>query len=230
MKTPTILIISLCVFLALSIFGGISRCNLIKLTKEKTELETKFILLDKEKTDLQLKLAEKQVQNSILDGQKKAIESQLAQYRADTQKQIEAFKKTITGLSSIPSDTIYLDLFSMWPVYDGILKYRFAENQIRGMWLNVLERNQFESLYSKTDKSLIKCTELNVQNDKIIVNLKDQNENLKGQVDISDLQLGNLQDNLKLTERELKRKKFWNFILKGSTVAGGAGWIAFVLK
>ena len=221
MKT-TIIIIG---FLILAIFGGIKSCQLKNYIREKTELETKFALAQKEKAELQKQLKEKQAQNNVLIGQKQDLEQKLANTIAETNNQIEAFKNKIKDLSLIPADTIYQDVFSKWPAFDQVLKFRFAENQVRGMYLNILERDHFEGLYTSTTSSLITCSELNVKNDQIIGNLSDQNVNLKKQVIISDQQIVNLQENVKITESQLNKQKRRTFIYKLTTVAAAGAFI-----
>lgn len=230
MKNLHIILIAMGLFLLLSLFTCNRMSALERMTEKKTALETKFVLLEKEKADLRADLTVKQANLYLLEGQKSALEFQLAQYKADAQKQIESFKKTISELNSIPADTVYQNIYSLWSTYGGVLKFRFAENQIRGIYLSILERDQFESLYIKTNKSLLICTDLNIKNNLIIGNLSDQNVNFKKQVDLSGSQISNLQDNLKLTEKQLNKKGFWNWVWKGGTIVGASGWIAFVLK
>jgi hypothetical protein len=230
MKTKIMIIISLCVFLVLSVFSCTKIRQVKKITREKTELLTKFTLLEKEKDDLRAERAIMQDSLKTIESEKLAMEIQFAKDKADTDKQLQAFKDKIKDLSSLPADTVYQYLFAKWPTYSGVLKFRFAENQIREMWLNVLERDNYLSLYEKSGISLNDCAKVNLKNNDIIQNLKGQNTNLQQQVDISGSQITNLQDNLKVTNKELNRKKFWNWILKGSSGVGIAGWIAFVLK
>jgi hypothetical protein len=230
MKTSTYIIVILTGFILMSVFGGIKSCQVKKYIREKTELETKFDLSQKEKVQLQKLLAQKEVQNTVLSGEKKALEQKLAKTIEQTDNLIAGFKDKIKELNSIPADTIYQDVFSKWPAFDQVLKFRFAENQVRGIYLNILERNHFEEVYLSTNKSLITCTELNAKNNQVIFNLTEQTGNLKKQVIIGNEQNANLQENIKLTEKQLSKQQRKTFFYKLTTIAAATGWIAFVLK
>ena len=230
MKTKHIVLISLAIFLVLSIFGSIRSCQVKKLAAEKSKLQTEFNALKKDKEDLKAQFVIMQVDFNALQGQKTALEIKLREYTTETNKTIEGFKKTIREYKKLSSDTVYLYIFSKWPTFDQVLKFRFAENQIREMYLNVLERDHYLSLYEKSNKSLLICTDLNLKNNDIIGNLTGQNTNLQAQVDISDIQIGNLQDNLKLSYMQVNKQERKTFFYKLTTVAATTGLVIFAIK
>lgn len=230
MKNIKIISIALLIFFAFMIYRGIKNNQIRKLTKSKTELETLYRVAQDQK---QVYIDSNKVLKSDLT-QLEAIKTTLEQKLRDSAKEtgslIEAYKNRIRELNSLPADTVYQNLFAMYPTFDQVLKFRFAENQIREFNIDILERNHFENLYVKSTKSLVICTDLNKQNDLIIGNLSGQNTNLQKQVDLSELQLVNLQDNLKLTDKTLSKQKRKTFFYKVTTIAAGTGLLIFAIK
>ncbi len=227
MKTNLILI---GVILLLSAFGGIKSCQVKRYTEHKAILKSTVALLQKQKETADFKLKALNAEFALLSAQKTTIEQKLTKTLAETNKQIDGFKNVIRELKTLPGDTIYLTLYSKWPTFDQVLKYRFAENQIREMYLNVLERDHYLNLYEKTGKSLLTCTDLNIKNNEIIGNLTGQNDNLQTQVDLSELQINNLQENIKLSDKTLNKQKRKTFFYKVTTVAGIVGMTFISLK
>ena len=230
MKTLKLIIIVVLIFLAFMAYRAFKNNQIRKLTKDKTELEVEFYTLKKEKDFLKVDNDLQKDSLTHLEGQKTALEQNLKDYAKETSKQIEGFKKQLSELNSLSPDTLYQNLFSMYPTFNQVLKFRFAENQIREFSIDILERNHFEGLYVKSTKSLVICTDLNKQNDLIIGNLSGQNTNLQAQNDISELQVVNLQDNLKLSDKTLNKQKRKTFFYKVTTIAAGTGLLIFAIK
>ena len=228
MKSLNFILIGVIVLLIA--FGGFRSCQVKNLATAKATLKAEFNQLQKQKEVSEFKLKALNAEFGTLQAQKTIISNELIKYKAETNKAIEGFKTTINELKLIPTDTLYLDLFAKWPTFDQVLKFRFAENQVREMYLNVLERDHYLNLYDKTNVLLLTCTDLNVKNNEIIGNLSGQNDNLQTQVDISDLQIGNLQDNLKLSDKVLNKQKRKTFFYKVTTVAGIVGITFFAIK
>jgi ribonuclease HII len=230
MKNIKIISIVLLIFFAFMIYRGIKNNQIRKLTKSKTELETLYKVAQDQK---QVYIDSNKVLKSDLtqlEAIKTTLADKLTKTLSETSYQIEAYKNRIRELNSLPADTVYQNLFSMYPTFNQVLKFRFAENQIREFNIDILERNHFENLYVKSTKSLVICTDLNKQNDLIIGNLSGQNTNLQKQVDLSELQLVNLQDNLKLSDKTLNKQKRRTFFYKVTTIAAGTGLLIFAIK
>jgi hypothetical protein len=230
MKTKHVLIIAALAFLAVSIFSGTQIWKAKRLATKVAVLETQYANSEIEKVKLALALKAKAADNVILIRAKEELEKQLAQERKDTDEKIREYKNTIADLLMIPADTVYQILFDRWNTVDwtdGALRFRFGEHQIRGMYLTVLERDHFESVFSSTTKALNTCTELNNQNNLIIGNLSDQNVNLKQQEILCVQQNSNLQEQLKVSDKQLNKVKRNSWMFKGAAVLG---WAAFLLK
>jgi len=223
MRTKHILILTALAFLTVSIYSGLKIRQVKKLTRETTELQVKFDQAQTEKNKLLTDNRTKAIELAQLSTQKQAIEKELEQYKAETQKQITGFKMTISQLTSLPADTVYQIIFSKWPTYNGVLKFRFAENQIREMHLNILERDHYLSLSEKIGQSLNACTELNIQNDGIISNLTDQNTNLNGIISHGNGQISDLKGMVELRDKQVKKVKRNAWIWKGVAVVSIVG-------
>jgi hypothetical protein len=230
MKPRYYLLITLAIFLSLSVFSWIKTSQVKRFAREKSELQVKFDFAQAEINRLTTDNRSKSIDLALLTAQKQTLEKQLAQYKADTDKLINGFKQTIWDLTKLSPDTVYQIVFSKWPTFEQPLKFRFAENQIREMYLNTLERDHYFTLSDKLNRSLTTCTALNIQNDKIISNLTDQNSNLNVIVANSEGQISDLQSQVKLSDKQLNRSKFWGWVFKGGTVLGIAGLGAFILK
>jgi len=230
MKLKQILILTGIIFLLLSIFFGLWKWQAKRTAAKIATLEANYETLRIAKVQLSTEYATKVIDYGLLKNEKIALEKLLAKERQDTQKKITEYQATIADLLSIPADTVYQILFDKFNTVDGvggILKFRFAENQIRGMYLNTLERDHFEGLYGSTNKSLQTCFALNIQNDKVIGNLNEQNFNLKQQGLICTQQNSTLQEELKISDKQLGRAKRVGWVAKGAAILG---WVAFVFK
>ena len=227
MKTNLILIGVIVLLIA---FGGIRSCQVKRLATDKATLKAEFNALQKQNETADFKLKSLKAEFSDLEAQKTTIEQKLKVYTKETSNQIEGFKNRIRELNYLHPDTTYFILFSKWPTFDQVLKFRFAENQIREMYLNVLERDHYLNLYDKSNKSLLTCTDLNIKNNEIIGNLSGQNDNLQTKVDLSELQIVNLQDNLQLSDKTLNKQKRKTFFYKVTTIAGITGLVIFAVK
>jgi peptidoglycan hydrolase CwlO-like protein len=219
-----ILLFAVISFAILSMFFWTKNVLTKRYNVKIATLEAEFKALQTDKVDLQLDLVAKKASIIVLNTQKTTLEKQLAQYKSDTQKQIDNFKSTIFELTKLPADTVYQIIFSKWPTYEGTLKFRFAENQIREMHLNILERDHYYTLSEKISKSLATCTALNDQNDRIILNLTDQNGNLNGQLRASEAQISLLDEKVKAQTRQTRRSKITAFVFK-SMIVGEAAFI-----
>ena len=228
MKPLNLILIGVIVLLIA--FGGIRSCQVKRLATDKATLKAEFNNLQKQKETADFKLKSLKAELSDLSTQKTTLANELIKYKAETNKLIDGFKTTLSEYKKLNTDTIYLKLYSKWPTFDQVLKYRFAENQIREMYLNTLERDHYLNLYEKTGKSLLTCTDLNKQNDLIIGNLAGQNDNLQTKVDLSELQLFNVQDELKLSYKTNNKQKRKIFFYKVTTVAGITGIVFFAIK
>lgn len=213
------MITALVLFLVASIFSGLKVRKIKKMAATQAVLETKFDLAQKEKLTLQAEYKLKDDSLKVLKDEKLAIIKEYNSYRIQKQKEIDAYKKTISDLTSIPPDTIYKMLFSMWDPFDQPLKYSFAENQVRGLYQGILDRNHYSNLLGIADKSLSKCDDINLKNDQIINTLTGENANLIKQKKLAEGQITNLQDEAKLSKKLLNRQKVKGWISKGANVA-----------
>ena len=228
MKPLNLILIGIIVLLIA--FGGVRSCQVKNLATEKATLKAEFTQLQKQKEVSDFKNKALQAELITKDAEKATILKKWDKDKSEKDKAIEGFKTTISEYKKLSTDTIYLKLYSKWPTFDQVLKFRFAENQIWEMYLNVLERDHYLNLYDKTNVSLLTCTDLNVKNNEIIGNLTGQNDNLQAQVDISDLQIGNLQENLKLSDKTLNKQKRKTFFYQVTTIAGITGIVFFAIK
>jgi hypothetical protein len=233
MKPKTIIAImitAIVLFLIASAFSGIKIWQAKKNAAEKARLETLYDVLQKERAGLQLSLGKLKYNNTVLTGEKAQAQLDLAEYKAAIAKKIKDYEAQIAGLKELPADTVYQLIFDRYPTLDGVLKYRFAENQIRNIHVGLVERDQYFDLYANTDLALKKCGVLNTKNDAIINNLGSQNENLTGQNDVLQQQIGIKTDELKLSNKLLNKQKRKAFVYKGTTVVASIGWILFAIK
>lgn len=218
MKTSYWIILTIVGFLVLSTFGGIKSCQVRKLIEAKTKIETENALIRTQKEEASLELSKVNKENSTIKKEKAQVEQSYLKYVEVTDKQIKAYKDKISTLSSIPVDTVYEVLFSRHPAFSQPLLYRFAENQIRGFHLDIIERDHFESVYISTSNSLKENLEINVKNDKLIANLEVEKSLLIKNQQLSDKENSNLQENIKITEKALNKQKRTSWIYKGGTL------------
>jgi len=229
MKT-IIMITAFVVFLILSALSGLKIWQVKKVTREKTKLESKYASLESMKRKVDIDLAKMKAENKVLLDEKEKIEQRFRDSEYDREKEKQAFKDKLREISSIPPDTIYQFIFARYPVFDQPLKYRFSESQIRGIHLDILERDHYNIQLGKTENSLADCKGLNEQNNKIIGNLSGQVSDLEDKNKLSEDQNGVLKDELKLSAKQVNKQKRKTFLWKGSTVVSLAGMLLFVFK
>jgi hypothetical protein len=225
-----IIIVVFALFLLASAFGGLKAWQMKKMAAEKARLETGYDLLQKEKIGLQLDNVKLKSEAIILKTQKSQAEKKLADKEAEIAKQKKQYEEEIAGLKEIPTDSLYQKVFDKFQTFDGVLKYRFADNQVRNIYLGLLEKDHYYNLYGATGIALLDCKALNVQNDKIITNLGSQNENLLGQNNVLQQQIGIKESELKLSNKLLNRQKVKGFVFKSTTVLATIGVAILVLK
>jgi len=229
MKTK-IMITLFVLFLIASAFSGIKIWQTKKMAKKIAEIETKYAIAEKEKEALQVNLMKLKSDNIVLNTQKQIAENKLAEKEAEIEKQKKKYENEIAGLKEIPTDSLYQRVFDKYETFDGVLKYRFADNQVRNIYLGLLERDHYYNLYGSTGIALLDCKALNVQNDNIIGNLGLQNDNLTKQNNLSQQQIFNLNDKLKLKDKTIRRQKAKGFVYKSTTVIATLGVLFVVLK
>lgn len=233
MKTKTILrimITAVILFIVMSIISAVKIWQAKKSAAELSRIGTLYEINLQKISAYEMETAKLKVEITILTGEKATAEIELRDYKADIQKKIKDYEAQIAGLKELPADTVYSIIFNKYPTMSGILKYRFAENQIRNIHLDMVERDQYFTLYNSTNKALDKCGEINIKNDEIIINLGSQNQNLSGQNTIFKDQLTIKNDELAITNKLLNKQKRKAFLFKSTTVIGSIGWLLFVLK
>lgn len=229
MKTK-IMITAFILFLLASAFGGLKAWQMKKMAAAKAALETEYGILQKDKESLQMDLVNLKSEAIALKAEKSIAEKKLADKEAEIAKQKKDYESQIAGLKEIPTDTLYKIVFDKYPVMGGVLKYRFADNQVRNIHLGLLERDHYYNLYGATDLALNDCKQVNAKDNGIIQNLGLQNDNLLEQNSKSQQQINTLNDELKLSNKIIRRQKVKGFVYKSTTVLASLGVLFVVLK
>lgn len=216
MKT-TIMITAIILFLIAFAFSGLKIRQVKKVTREKTEMETRYAGIEKEKKELEKDLLSKKNELFVLKDERDSREIRYKQQKEDSENEIRRYKERISELTSLPPDTVYQVLFAKWPSFNQPLVYSFSESQIRGIHLNVIERDHYLLMYDKAKESLITCEGVNTKNGEIISNLTTQNTMLETKNTLSGSQIDILKDELKLSTKVLNKQKRKTFLFKGTT-------------
>jgi hypothetical protein len=231
LKTLTTIITVIVIFLALSIFGWVKNANLKKVTAQKAKLEVQFANLQKEKDAVDYELSIKQTENALLNGEKIALESKLQDYKDKTDKIIKDHEKTIAELKNIPIDTVYQYVYAYYvPLSSEVPKYPFTESQVRKIHLAIFENQYLDNRLNLAVESMKKCNQLNAKNDEIITNLEGQNKDLTDKNTLSEGQVVNLQDQLKLSNKQVGKQKRKTFLYKTTTVIAGTLAVIFAFN
>lgn len=230
-KTLTTVITVIVMFLALSILGWIKNANLKKVIKQKAILETQFLELQKQKDALSFDLKVKQAENDILKKEKLTLLSEIDSLELLKEKSIKYYENKIAELKKLPIDTVYKFIYAYYPVLESeIPKYPFTESQVRGIHENIFKNQYLNERLNLVDESMKKCKESNVANDKIIQNLEEQNKDLIIKNDLSEDQIINLQDQLKLSNKQSGKQKRKTFLYKTTTVIAGTLAVIFAIN
>ena len=233
MKSKTLInvITILVIFLALSILGWVKNANLKKVTKQKAILETKFNEIQKQKDALSFDLKVKQAENDILKREKITLLTEIDSLELVKEKSIIQYEKKIAELKKIPIDTIYQYVFSYYaPLSSEVPKYPFTESQVRNIHLTIFENQYLDNRLNLAVESIKKCNELNVKSNQIIGNLEGQNKDLTDKNILSENQIVNLQDQIKIDNKQVGKQKRKAFFYKTTTVIAGTLAVIFAIN
>jgi len=198
--------------------------------------EFRIITMTEEKLKLELRIDELQGQrqalvdeNSLLIKEKEKIareKDSIILIQEKQRKELEQLKikhkKEIDSLLNIPDDTVYVRLQPIFPNYDNQpLIYPFSGNQIRQIYNTALSYPMLEKEYGLQSNLLLTCNNLNKKFEASEANYKAQVDNLNKQISNCDQQAGLKDSQLKITQKQLNRKTFWNWTQKGLIVAIG---------
>jgi septal ring factor EnvC (AmiA/AmiB activator) len=238
MKFKILLGIAVGLFVLTSVFSYIKYKQAEDRGAQLAKIEAEYNQAQREIDKLKSALISKDDTITVLNVQKEKAVKELAKYKADVKKQIADFEITIAAFSKIPTDTLYKSLFDRWPTFDIVndnfvefpVIYKFAKTHVNGMYLGLLERDNFELLYAKTDKALSSCEFINSKNNSIIFQLEDKTANLENQLIYTNVQVNLLKDNLNLSDKTLKKQKRKTFFYQGTTTVAVAGIVWSLLK
>jgi len=148
--------------------------------------------------------------------------------KKDMEYLIAKHKKEIDSLLNIPDDAVFLRLQPIFPNYDGgSLKYAFSGSQIKQIYSTAISFPMLQQEYRLQTKQLLNCNNLNKTYEASENNYRDQVNNLNRQISICDQQIGLKDSELKITQKQLSRKTFWNWTEKGALIVLGT---LFVFK
>lgn len=191
-----------------------------KLVIDKAKSEQKVIDLENQKYILiqerDLQIAENNKLKAQEDSIKKEKDKQAAYYEYVIRKN----KQKIDSLMNIPDDTVFIRLQPIFPnTAQEPLKYPFSGSQIRQVYSMALSYPALKQEYGLQTTMLNTCDLLNKKYEQTELNYIAQINNLGSQVGIANTQLGEKDKQIKITEKQLNRKTFWNWTQKWVIVA-----------
>jgi hypothetical protein len=171
-----------------------------KLDKDLKELNRQYNLQMRENDSLKLVL--------------KARQKELIAIQQKHKKEIDSLLNV-----TVPNDTVYARLQPIYPNYDLTpLIYPFSGSQIRQVYSTALHYPRMVDEFNLQGKSLKNCIDLNDGFEKANKNLTDQITNLKNNIALCDNQNKNYVSEISLLNKQNKRKNFWNWFWKGTTL------------
>jgi peptidoglycan hydrolase CwlO-like protein len=185
-----------------------------KQLKRIANLEYSNFALERERNDLNLQLKHLQNEYVVLHNKNDSMKIVLKEKQKELRIMEENHRKVIDSLKNIPPDTAYKRLQSIYVNKGNLpLLYPFSSSQIIPIYSTVISFSLLSQEHSLQGKTLNSCLDLNKGYESGIYNLNLQIINLQDNISKADSQIGNYQGELKILNRRVKRKSFWNYSL-----------------
>jgi cell division protein FtsL len=215
-----LLLIAVTIIAIISMSIGIKTIQKRAADLAKLQVQNEMIQADRDNLaaeNTKLKLEAFQIQkekDSIIIAKSK----QEAYYKAIIKKH----EKEIDSLLNVPNDTIYVRLQPIYPNLDQEpLAYPFSGGQIRQIYSVALSFPRLQDEYKLQTIILNTCNTLNKEYQVSEGNYKQQIDNLNKNIAACDNQVIIKDKELKLTQKQVKRKSFWNNVYKGGIIVLG---------
>jgi hypothetical protein len=223
-------------FLKKHILLGIALLALIVFILLATKLERQFIktsadlvalqiadqALQRNRDSLQVYNIRLREENKRIQHEKDSIKILQSRQKAYLAYVIKKHKQEIDSLLNVPNDTVYVRLQPIYPnPEEEPLIYPFSGTQIRQIYSTALSYPRLQKEYYLQGNILIGCGELNKKYEASETNYKVQIENMNKNIVACDQQLGIRDQELGITQKQLRQKTFWGWVFKGTTIIFG---------
>lgn len=211
-------------------YSCIRENKIVQITKQLTELEMSNSIIDTEREALRINLRNLQSDYSGIVICNDSLLSVLDNNNAAFLALNKRHKKEIFDLLnlSIPNDTLYANLQPIYPNFgNDVKKFPFSGSQVRQIYAVAITYPRLQDEYSFQSQVVESYKQLNNGYLKGIDNLNEQVENLNHNINKSDSQITNYVKNEVIMSKQIKNKKFWNTVFKGTSLILGT---ALILK
>lgn len=209
--------------LAAVIYFVLKEKQVARISANLTKLQLSYELLRQDRDVLKRQGDSLQAENKKIQQQKDSINKVQQYEKLQLAFLIQKHKKQIDSLLNVPNDTIYVRLQPIYPrPAQEPLQYPFSGTQIRGIYSTALSYPRLQNEYGLQTTQLNTCNDLNKKFQESENNYKAQIVNLNKSIVDCDKQVGVKDQELKLTQKQLKARTFWSWVEKGAIIAVGA--------
>jgi len=138
----------------------------------------------------------------------------------------EKHQRLIDSISTIPPDTAYHELQSVFPTKQP-LTFPFSGEQVNLIYTDVVSLSLAEHQLTLKNQLINKCNQVSRNQQDIISNMHYQNALLTQSGEMADIQITSLQRRLDLAAKDNKEKTVWNKIYK---TAAASEFVYIVIK
>jgi hypothetical protein len=220
-KTILIVLIAIGVMLFIAIRESGRKTIIADLATSEANIEK----IKKDRDYLQKENTKLIRENMVIQEEKDSISKAKVAQEIALNNMVRRHKREVDSLisASVPSDTVYAKLQTYYPNYfNEPLPYPFSGGQIRDIYSTTLQFPRLQKEYTLQTSILQSCNSLNAGYRDAETNYKAQIENLNKNISTYTDEIGNKDNQLKLTEKKLNKKSFWNWVYKAGAVSFAA--------
>ena len=209
-----------CLIIGFMIYASSREKQIANDAAEKARLRQQVANEYAKRTQIQLENIVLEAERDKLKEQRDSVKAAQDKQQAYYEAEIRRHKAEIDSLMNIPNDTIFVRLQPIFPNFDqGPLLYPFSGSQIRQIYHTAISYPRLQKENDLQKDLLATCINLNNEYEKSEENFNAIIDNLNKNIESCDKQLSLKDDELKITERQLSRKNFWNWTQKGIIAA-----------
>jgi hypothetical protein len=201
---------------------------IVRQAEKIASLEMANFGLNLDRQTLEILLEKLRIDYSKIENTNDSLKGVLLKYQLDLINLKKQHEAEIKELTNIPPDSIFKHLTAIYPNYDGTdTRFPFSSSQIKPIYSTFISYGMIQQEYSLQTKSLNTCFDLNKGYEVGINNLTLQIGNLKDNITKANLQIGNYTKEVKILNKKIANKGFWN---KSLMIAGGIAVAIAIIK
>jgi hypothetical protein len=212
----------------LVIFYQVGQSAKTKLIADNAVLTAQNVMIQAGRDSLKAEFNKLKKENGVISHEKDSISLVKKKTEAQLAQLIKIHKREIDSLTNVAvsNDSLFKRLQAIFPNIDAEpLTFPFAGGQVRQIYATAISYPRIQKEYTLQTSILQGCNALNKRFAESEKNYMEQVDNLNKNIAAADEMIGNKDQQIKNTQKQLNRKTFWNWTYK----AGAAVLAAFLI-